>query len=310
VLVAATWWLKKPAGERPRLRQASAWIVARLTRRNVLAAVGTAAVLILAALVQLPDGKLHVCFLDVGQGDAIFIVTPRGRQVLMDGGPAPSVILTQLARHMPFWDRSLDLVIATQPDADHLAGLVAVLDRYTVGAVLAQEWSGRSDPTVPRWSQLIADHRVSRIVPQAGLALQLEPGVEMTVLYPDADAASTLKGNDASLITRLTSGGISFLFTADVEAAGEAALIRSGRLLPATVLKTAHHGSKTSTSPEFLARVDPLLAVIQVGVGNTYGHPAPEVLARLEGRSVFRTDQSGAVEVVSDGMRLWVITER
>ena len=310
VLGAATWWLKKPAGERPRLRQASAWFVTRLKRRNILVVAGTAAVLILVALVQLPDGKLHVYFLDVGQGDAIFIVTPGGRQILIDGGPAPSVILTQLARHMPFWDRSLDLVIATQPDADHLAGLVAVLDRYTVGAALTQEWSGRSDPTALRWSQLIADHRVSRIVAQAGLKLQLEPGVEMAVLYPDADAAPALEDNDASLVTRLTSGGISFLFAADVEAAGEAALVRSGRLLPTTVLKTAHHGSKTSTSPEFLARVDPLLAVIQVGIDNTFGHPSPEVLARLEGRSVFRTDRSGTVEVVSDGMRLWVKTER
>jgi competence protein ComEC len=132
----------------------------------------------------------------------------------------------------------------------------------------------------------------------------------MAVLHPDADAAATLTGNDASLVTRLTSGGVSFLFTADVQAAGETALIRSGRLERATVLKAAHHGSKTSTSPEFLALADPLIVVIQVGAGNTFGHPSPEVLARLADRRVFRTDQSGTVELVTDGTRLWVLTER
>ena len=311
VLVAVTWWLNRPADARPNLRQMLERIKPHLTRRNIFIATSTAAVLIAVALIQLPDGKLHVCFLDVGQGDAIFIVTPSGRQILIDGGPAPSVILNQLARHMPFWDRSLDLVIATQADVDHLAGLVAVMEKYTVGAAIAQEWPDRSrDPTVSHWTQLITERRVLRIVPQADQRLQIEPGLEMTLLHPDANAAVTLKANDASLITRLTFGGVSFLFTSDVEVAGEAALIRSGRLQPATVLKAAHHGSKTSTSPDFLALADPLIVVIQVGAGNTFGHPSSEVLTRLADRRVFRTDQSGAVEIASDGTRLWIKTER
>jgi competence protein ComEC len=302
-----TWWLRRPADERADLR---AWLAARLTRRNILVGAGIAIVLIVVALIQLPDGKLHVYFLDVGQGDAIFIVTPSGKQILVDGGPAPSVILTQLARHTPFWDRSVDLVVATQPDADHLAGLVAVMDRYTVGAVLAQEWPDRArDATVSRWSQLIAERRPARIPPQAGTQFQIEPGVEMTLLHPDADAPVSLKGNDASLVTWLTFGSVSFLLTADVEAAGEAALIRSGRLQSCTVLKAAHHGSKTSTLQEFLALTDPQVVVISVGAGNPFGHPSPEVLARLAGRPMFRTDQSGTVEIASDGTRLWVKTE-
>jgi competence protein ComEC len=290
------------------------WLASRLTRRNILVGVGISVVLIVVALVQLPDGKLHVYFLDVGQGDAILIVTPSGKQVLVDGGPAPSVVLAQLARHMPFWDRSLDLVVATQPDADHLAGLVAVMERYTVGAVLAQEWPDRArDATVSRWSQLIAERRPARISPQAGTKFQIESGVEMTLLHPPSgtDATASLSSNDASLVTRLTFRGVSFLFTGDVEAEGEDMLIRSGRLQSSTVLKASHHGSKTSTSQEFLDLADPLLVVISVGAGNPFGHPSPEVLARLAERNtqIVRTDQSGTVEIGSDGTRLWVKTE-
>jgi len=313
LMAAVTWWLKQPAEERPNPRQMLAWITARLTRRNVLMAAGAAVVLIAVALVQLPDGKLHVYFLDVGQGDAIFIVTPQGRQILIDGGPAPSVILNQLARHMPFWDRSLDLVVATSSDADHLAGLVAVLERYQVGGVMAAEWPSQARaPAVARWSQLVAERRPSRIQPQVGLKLQIEPGVEVVLLHPEADAVASLSSNDASLVTRLTFGGISFLFTGDVEAEGEGMLMRSGYLRPTTVLKAAHHGSKTSTSPEFLALADPLFVVISVGAGNPFGHPSPEVLTRLADRRArsVRTDQSGTVEIASDGMRLWIKTER
>jgi competence protein ComEC len=313
LLAVVTWWLKQPAEERPSPRQILAWITARLTRRNVLVAAGIVVVLVAVALVQLPDGKLHVYFLDVGQGDAIFVVTPQGRQILIDGGPAPSVILNQLARHTPFWDRSLDVLVATQPDADHLAGLVAVMERYTVGAVLTAEWPGRArDPTVSRWSQLVAERHPSRIQPQIGLKLQIEPGVEMVLLHPEADAVASLSSNDASLVTRLTFGGISFLFTGDVEAEGEGMLMRSGYLRPTTVLKAAHHGAKTSTSPEFLTLADPQFVVISVGAGNPFGHPSPEVLTRLADRRArsVRTDQSGTVEIASDGTRLWIKTER
>jgi competence protein ComEC len=312
LLAAVTWWARQPADKRPGLRQVLARLMARLTRRNVLVGVGVAVVLIVVALVQLPDGKLHVYFLDVGQGDAIFVVTPMGKQILVDGGPAPSVILNQLARHMPFWDRSLDLVVATSSDSDHLAGLVAVLERYQVGAVLAHEWSAHNAPAVVRWSQLVAERRPVRIPPEAGTNFQIESGVEMTLLHPDMDAVASLSSNDASLVTRLTLRGVSFLFTGDIEAEGEELLIHSGRLRPTTILKAAHHGSKTSSSQEFLDLVDPLFVVISVGAGNPFGHPSPEVLARLADRNtrIFRTDQSGTIEIATDGTRLWASAER
>jgi competence protein ComEC len=310
LLGAVTWWFRQSADKRPDLRQAFEWFRTRLTWSNASISAGTVVALIAVALVQWPDGKLHVCFLDVGQGDAIFIVTPTGKQILIDGGPSPSVILNQLARHMPFWDRSLDLVVATSSDADHLAGLVAVLERYQVGAILAHDWSAYKAPAVARWSQLVVERRPPRISPQAGTKLQIEPGIEMALLHPETGAAASLSSNDASLVTRLNFGGVSFLFTGDIEAAGEEMLIHSGRLQPSTILKAAHHGSKTSTSPEFLAQADPLLVVIQVGIGNSFGHPSSEVLARLADRRVLRTDQSGTVEITSDGTRLWIRTDR
>jgi competence protein ComEC len=250
VLAAVTWWLKQPADARPNLRQILGRIKPHVTRRNIFIATGTVAVLI-----------------------AVFIVTPQGRQVLVDGGPAPSVILDQLARHMPFWDRSLDLIIATSSDADHLAGLVAVLERYQVGAILAHEWPAKS-PAVARWSQLVIERRPLRIPPQAGTLFKIEPGIEMTLLHPEAEAAASLSSNDASLVTRLTFGTVSFLFTGDVEAVGEEMLIQSGRIQSTTVLKAAHHGSKTSSSPDFLSLADPLVIVISVSAGNTFGHPS------------------------------------
>ncbi len=167
-----------------------------------------------------------------------------------------------------------------------------------MGGALSAEWPDQAkNATVSRWAQLIAERRPARIVPQAGQALQIEPQLELTVLHPDTASAASLKGNDASLVARLAYGNVSFLLTGDVEAAGESALVRSGRLQSATVLKAAHHGSRTSTSPEFLALADPLLAVISAGAGNPFGHPSPETLARLAGRRVFRTDQSGTAEL-------------
>ena len=174
---------------------------------------------------------------------------------------------------------------------------------------MADEWPERNrSSAVARWSQLVAERSATRVPPEVGQRLQIDPGVEMTVLHPPA--ASALEGNDASLVTRLALGNVSFLLTGDVETVGEAALIRSGHLQPTTILKAAHHGAKTSTSQELLDKVNPTLVVISVGADNTFGHPSEEVLARLADRRVLRTDLSGTVEIASDGTRLWVKTER
>ena len=262
-----------------------------------------------------PDSRLHVTFLDVGQGDSVLIQTPDGKHLLIDGGPDPTRVLAALGRRLPPWQRSLDLVALTHPDEDHLAGLVEVLRRYRVGIVL--------DTTLPRdtpsgltWQGLLASRitpPASRLVhPVAGTRLDLGYGARLDVLHPPATPiAARSPGNDNGLVLRLSWGKASFLLVGDLSAEGEAYLLRQeGLPLDSTVLKVGHHGAKEGSTLRFLEAVSPQVAVISVGAGNRFGHPAAEVLERLEsvGAQVWRTDRCGDVEIVTDGEQLWVRT--
>ncbi len=288
-----------------------------LTRRAIMALAVTALLAWLAGR-NLPDGRLHVYFLDVGQGDAIFVQAPGGQQILVDGGPSPSALLTQLAGVMPFWDRSLDLVVLTHPDADHLTGLLAVMERYRVARVLqvaAQPASPRGGP-LP--APLLADWRDH--VREAGAAetegvagLRLAAGsVVVTVLHPGASQAAggAADDNDRSLVVRLDYQGNAFLLTGDAEEAAERSMLAAGFPLRADVLKVGHHGSRHSSSAAFIAAVAPRLAVIQVGANNHFGHPDAEALTRIAPAQILRTDERGRIEVIGDGTNLWVKTTR
>jgi len=262
------------------------------------------------ALRGLPDGKLHVYFLDVGQGDAILVVTPDGRQILVDGGPSPTALLNELGAVLPFWDRSLDLVVLTHPDSDHITGLIPLLDRYRVGQVLdipqsdtareAETWLGQLERTaVPR----IYAQRGAKIPVGDVLLTVLHPGPNLLIGTPSDD-------NNNSIVLRLEYGQISLLLTGDAEHDAEKALMAAGVPLRADVLKVGHHGSNGATSAAFVAAVQPRLAIISAGAGNSFGHPHPAVLERLAGIEVLRTDLHGRIEVVSDGARMWVKTNR
>jgi competence protein ComEC len=289
-----------------------------LTRRRSTAVIlgGPLALAILAwlAIAQLPDHKLHVAFLDVGQGDAALITTPHGQQILIDGGPSPSALTSALGQQMPFWDRSLDLVVMTHPDADHITGLAEVLERYRVDGWLDN--GHRDDDAL--YAQCMAqleEGAVTRQVVRAGDRLDLGSGIVLEVLHPGPElvAATEADTNNNSLVLRLVWGQASFLFTADIEAEAERLLLASGQPLPAGVLKVAHHGSGGSSSAEFLSAVDPAYAVISVGTDNRFGHPQEAVLDRLGQMGeveILRTDEQGTVEFVTDGQRLWVQTER
>jgi len=256
------------------------------------------------------SGRLTITFLDVGQGDAILIEAPEGQRILVDGGPSGEAITAALSRNLPFYDRRIDLVVLTHPQADHLGGLPAVLENYDVHAVLA-------DP-VPAdtafydvWTQSIRAAGLAVTPAGRGQTIDLD-GAELTVLNPGADvtAADAAYLNDTSVVLRLTMGGVSFLLTGDISERAESTIVRSGVYLQADVLKVAHHGSRTSTSPLFLRRVRPLIDVISVGADNRFGHPAPDVLHRLQDDTVLRTDLNGDVTVSTDGERLWVQTQR
>jgi competence protein ComEC len=309
LLVLWTWSRRRKAAGR-------VWNSLMARRSTVLVLGGPAVVAILAwlALLQLPDSKLHVAFLDIGQGDAILITTPSGQQVLIDGGPSPTALTSALGKEMPFWDRSLDLLVMTHPDADHITGLVEVLDRYEVNGWLD---NGRpdDDATYAECMVRIEEARVPRHSVRVGDRLDLGGGIVLEVLHPPLQlmTGTDADGNNNSIVLRLTWEEAQFLLTGDIEAEAEHLLLGSGLPLSASVLKVAHHGSGGSSGAKFLAAVDPVYAVISVGADNRFGHPNEAVLERLAGLgdvTVLRTDQEGTIEFTTDGQQLWVRTER
>lgn len=249
---------------------------------------------------------LEVCFFDMGQGDAIFIETPQQHQILIDGGPG-SRILEKLSQEMPFYDRSLDLVILTHPEKDHMEGLIEVLKNYEVDYVL---WTGilRDTAEFQEWQMILAQEKTPTKIVQKGQRIIAGEAI-FNILHP----FENLKGkeledsNNTSIVTKLSFGNNSFLFTGDIYQAVEKKIAEKGDDLSSDVLKVAHHGSKTSTSKEFLEKVLPGIAVIQAGRNNPYGHPHQEVLDRLRQYNVeiLITGELGDIKIISNGNKIY-----
>jgi competence protein ComEC len=249
---------------------------------------------------------LEVTFFDIGQGDAIFIETPQGHQILIDGGPDETV-LEKLGDEMPFWDRTIDLIILTHPEHDHIAGLIGVLKRYRVENIL---WTGvlRDTAEFREWQRLIQDEGAQIYTAKSGQRIYGGPAsVNIEILYPfeSFEGKEVKNSNNTSIITRLTYSSTSFLFTGDAHKLVERRLLSRAKqwpkkmILDSNILKVGHHGSKTSTAKEFLEAVLPKIAIISVGRDNRYGHPHPEVLQILkeEGIKVLRTDKLGDIKI-------------
>lgn len=244
---------------------------------------------------------LEVDFLDVGQGDSIFIETSQKHQILIDGGPS-SVILEKLGDKMPFWDRTIDLVVLTHPEKDHLAGLLEVLKKYRVENIL---WTGivRETAEYKEWRKLMEDEKARVFVAQAGQKIFYDENNFIEILSPFESLEGRLfkESNDTSVVCRLVFGKNSFLFTGDISAKTEKELVEKQNLgLDSDVLKISHHGSKYSSAEEFLQAVSPQFAVIQAGKNNSYGHPAQETLARLKNQQVFVTAENGDIICCTD----------
>jgi competence protein ComEC len=252
---------------------------------------------------------LGVTFFDVGQGDAMLIETPGRNQILIDGGP-DSVILEKLNENLPFWDRTIDLLVLTHPDSDHITGLIHVLNNYKVENIL---WTGviKEAAAFEKWQELIEKENARVFIAKAGQKI-IAPGTKAEVLFPfeNLEGEPVKDANNLSAVLRLDFGEISFLFTGDIYESTERKLVEKGIDIDSDILKVGHHGSKTSTCEEFVREVLPEVAVISAGKDNNYGHPHKETLDTLEKYdiTIFRTDLQGDIKIISDGKNYGIST--
>ena len=271
-------------------------------RPVAVALVGSVAALGMVALHR-PDGTTRLTILDVGQGDSILVEGGRGGRMLVDGGPDPDRLLIELDRRLPPWDRRLDVVILTHPHEDHVAGLAMLLARYRVGRVFETGMRGPG-PGYAAWSHALS---LPGAPPDGRLATGDRLSVDdlrLRVLWPDPGTVPERPANggrainDVSVVLLGEVAGRRILLTGDVEDDVDPVLAARG-LPPIDVLKVAHHGSKTASTPAFLGVVKPAVAIVSAGAGNPYGHPARSTLERLSatGARVLRTDTDGSVDV-------------
>jgi len=256
--------------------------------------------------------NLEVDFLDVGQGDAILIKTPYEQNILIDGGP-DNKVLSELGRHLSFFDKNIDLVILTHPHTDHVIGLVEILRRYKVKKVLLTEVKNNSPPYLA-FLEEIKKQNIEEERADGPFDIALGQDLDLKVLYPlnDISQRNFEDLNDSSIVAKLIYKNNSFLFTGDAGEAVEKDLLDNKIDVAADVLKVGHHGSKYGTTQDFLDAVKPQYAVIEVGKDNEFGHPHLRTLDRLKQNNVFifRTDWQGAIIFSSDGNNLKIKTGR
>ncbi len=252
-------------------------------------------------------GILTVSFLNIGQGDAIFIDAPNGNQLLLDGG-AGRAVLRELSKSMPFYDRSIDVVLASHADQDHVGGLPDVLNKYNVPVFLENGLAGKSS-SYDELERIVKDRvskdKIKQIILRAGMVVDLGSGVELRILFPDRNPKG-MDTNDSSVVAKLVYGETEFLLTGDSPKSIEEYLVNKKVDLKSDVLKAGHHGSKTSSSNIFVKAVDPSYVVISAGKDNKYGHPHREVLEVFKNNNVVikNTALEGRIVFESDGVNL------
>lgn len=275
---------------------------------------------VIVILLQYPDTKVRVITCDVGQGDGI-LIQQAFFQIVVDGGPG-NRLLTCLGKHMPFWDRTIEVVILTHPQADHYEGLIPLFSRYQVKHFIASAYPGSGE----HFDQLVAvvsqEPNLNITIPHQGQILRQDE-LELEIIWPRTKVGNKLDWKNLDKVTPskviddpniISTVGIlryksfSVLLTGDIGVPEEVALISNGVLTDIDVLKIAHHGSKHSSSTDFLRLVDPELVLVSVGAKNSYGHPAKDALDRVTevNAKMYRTDEVGDVVVVTDGHSYWV----
>jgi competence protein ComEC len=276
-------------------------------------ALAAATIALALAVAHHPDGTVRVVVLDVGQGDGILLEGGRGGRMVVDGGPDPGRLVIALDERLPPWDRRIDLLVLTHPHEDHVAGLAVLLSRYRIGRVYEPGMLGLG-PGYQAWVSALGARGTTRGRLSTGDRLQLDD-IRFQVLWPDADQVPERPAdggtaiNNVSIVLLGEREGHRILLAGDIEEQIDPELIRRG-LPQVDLLKVAHHGSRTSSTPAFLDAVRPRVAVVSAGKGNPYGHPAPATIDRLHAiaRETYRTDTDGTIEVEFDGPSMRVHT--
>jgi competence protein ComEC len=250
---------------------------------------------------------LKVAFLDVGQGDSIYIEAPNGKQMLIDGGP-DAKLLSSLSKVVPFADRSIDIIIATHPDQDHIGGFPLLLDNYKVTDIVSN--GAISDSKVfSSLQQKIKENKIKNILARRGMKIILDEkkNIYFDIIFPDRDITN-FESNDGSIVGKLIYGKNSFMFTGDATTYTENLIgwNENNKTLKSDILKLGHHGSRTSSSIPWLERVSPSLAIISVDKNNKYGHPHKEILKRLSDLHIpyLSTADRGNIIFESDGEKI------
>lgn len=289
-----TWWLQ----------------FTRLIRRQIVMSsivIGglSIAVLMGAIAMSRPDGKLHLRFLEMGHSNAVFIETPNGAQILIDGGRFPSRLLTTIGDNVPFTDRTIEVLVITHPDEFDYGALVAVTERYDVEIALTNGQPNLNESYLQLLDNL-ADSEVVEV--RAGYTIEVDDGVLLEIVHPQTTPDITEGLNDHVMVLRLTYGNISFLLTSDLSAGGQLALMDAGNHPLATVLQLPQHGTARSLNEDFLAQVQPQAVIVQADPANRRGDPNPDILSLIpEGIPIFRTDTNGEIHIWTDGEWLWAV---
>ncbi|MBU0998938.1 MBL fold metallo-hydrolase [Patescibacteria group bacterium] len=248
---------------------------------------------------------LTFAILDVGQGDGLFIESPVGTQIMFDGGP-PRKVLGPLAQVMSPFDKSIDALIITNPDVDHIGGFLDILKKYKVGLVL-ESGALTDSKTYQSLREEMKKQNIPDILARRGMRLDMGGGVVIDILFPDRDVSSWAT-NEGSVVARLSYGNTSIMLTGDATLKTEKIILseNSKDQLKSTILKVGHHGSRTSSSGEFLKAIAPAYAIISDGKKNNFGHPHQETLDALAQISaqIFRTDLLGNIVMKSDGKNM------
>jgi len=250
---------------------------------------------------------LKVVFLDVGQGDAVYIEAPNGKQLIIDAGP-DAKLLSSLAKVMPFADRSIDMIIATHPDMDHIGGFPLLIDNYKIGSIIENGSDSLSQISAGLEEKVIKK-KINKIIARRGMHIILDDkkNIYLDILFPDRDV-SNLETNSASIVGKLIYGESSFLFTGDADLYTENLIEwnEKDETLDSDVLKLGHHGSRTSSSMLWLEKVSPEIVIVSAGKNNKYGHPHKELLQRLLDLKIpyLNTADVGNIIFKSDGIKI------